>query len=302
MLESMIGAVESGLLYALMALGVYITFRILDFPDLTVDGSFTTGAAIGTMMTINGSPPWLAVVYAFIGGGLAGMCTGLLHTKGKINGLLSGIIMMIALYSINLRIMGKPSVSLRNEPNLFENVSELAVGIGLVVFVSVLLVLFFKTNLGLSLRATGDNSRMIRSFGANTDTTTIMGVALSNALVACSGALIAFSNNAANNNMGIGMIVVGLASVIIGEAVVGSKTILRAVIAVVFGVIIYRVIYALALRVPGLDSQDMKLITAIIIICALVIPTIRRTWAQKAMAKKRTQEVMASLQANGGER
>lgn len=303
MLTSMVGAVESGLLYALMALGVYITFRILDFPDLTVDGSFTTGAAIGVVATIAGTPPWLAVIYAIIGGGLAGVCTGLLHTKGKINGLLSGIIMMIALYSINLRILGKPNVSLRGEANLFENSSILVVGGLLIVVVVVLLVLFFKTNLGLSLRATGDNSRMIRSFGANTDSTTIMGVALSNALVAGSGALIAFSQNSANNSMGIGMIVVGLASVIIGEAILGSKSILRALIAVVIGAILYRIIYALALRVPGLDSQDMKLITAVIIIGALVIPTIRRAIAQKSMAKKRTQEVLASIQAaNGGDR
>lgn len=303
MLTSMVGAVESGLLYALMALGVYITFRILDFPDLTVDGSFTTGAAIGVVATIAGNPPWLAVIYAIIGGGLAGACTGLLHTKGKINGLLSGIIMMIALYSINLRILGKPNVSLRGEANLFENSSIIVIGGLLVVVIVILLVLFFKTNLGLSLRATGDNSRMIRSFGTNTDSTTIMGVALSNALVAGSGALIAFSQNAANNSMGIGMIVVGLASVIIGEAILGSKSILRALIAVVIGAILYRIIYALALRVPGLDSQDMKLITAVIIIGALVIPTMRRAIAQKSMAKKRTQEVLASIQApNGGER
>lgn len=303
MLTSMIGAVESGLLYALMALGVYITFRILDFPDLTVDGSFTTGAAIAVVTTIAGSPPWLALIYAFIGGGLAGVCTGLLHTKGKINGLLSGIIMMIALYSINLRILGKPVVSLRNEANLFEKLSEMVIGFGLVLVIVILLVLFFRTNLGLSLRATGDNNRMIRSFGANTDTTTILGIALSNALVACSGALVAFSNNSAINTMGIGMIVIGLASVIIGEAILGSKSILRAIIAVVVGAIIYRIIYALALRVPGLDAQDMKLITAIIIIGALVIPTVRRAWVQKTIAKKRTQEVMASLQQSiGGER
>ncbi|GKU76713.1 ABC transporter permease [Paenibacillus sp. L3-i20] len=295
MMTSMIGAVESGLLYALMALGVYITFRILDFPDLTVDGSFTTGAAIGTVMTINGSPPWLAIIYAFIGGALAGMCTGLLHTKGKINGLLSGIIMMIALYSINLRILGKPVLSLRGSENAFDDADVWLVGAILVIVVLVLLVLFLNTNLGLSLRATGDNSRMIRSFGANTDNTIIMGVALSNALVACSGALVAHSLNAANNAMGIGMIVIGLASVIIGEAVIGSKSILRALIAVVIGAIIYRMIYALALRVPWLDSQDMKLISAVIIISALVIPSVRRALKQKSIAKKRTAEVLSSL-------
>ncbi|RIX47889.1 ABC transporter permease [Paenibacillus nanensis] len=303
MLVSLTGAVESGLLYALMALGVYITFRILDFPDLTVDGSFTTGAAIGTVMTIGGTPPWLAVICAFIGGALAGTCTGLLHTKGKINGLLSGIIMMIALYSINLRILGKPNVSLRGEDNVFDNASIIVIGLILAIIVKVALDMFFKTNIGLSLRATGDNSRMIRSFGANTDMTTIIGVALSNALVACSGALIAHSQNGANNSMGIGMIVIGLASVIIGEAIFGAKTIFRATLAVVLGAIIYRIIYALALRVEWLDAQDMKLITAVIIICALVVPTIRSTVNSKLTAKRRTEEVLASIHAkNGGGR
>jgi len=303
MLVSLQGAVESGLLYALMALGVYITFRILDFPDLTVDGSFTTGAAIGTVMTIAGTPPWLAVICAFFGGAAAGTLTGLLHTKGKINGLLAGIIMMIALYSINLRILGKPNVSLRGEANLFEGGNELIIGLVLAVLAKVGLDLFFKTNLGLSLRATGDNSRMIRSFGANTDITIIMGVALSNALVACSGALIAHSQNAANNSMGIGMIVIGLASVIIGEAIFGAKTIFRATLAVVLGAIIYRVIYALALRVEWLNAQDMKLITAVIIVGALVIPTIRRAIKSKSIAKKRTEQVLSSMgQTSGGDR
>ncbi|WP_182914516.1 ABC transporter permease [Paenibacillus sp. 1011MAR3C5] len=300
MLVSLVGAVELGLLYALMALGVYITFRILDFPDLTVDGSFTTGAAIGTVMTIAGTPPWLAVIFAFFGGAAAGTLTGLLHTKGKVNGLLSGIIMMIALYSINLRILGKPNVPLRGEANVFDGASVLVIGLILAVVAKVGLDMFFKTNMGLSLRATGDNSRMIRSFGANTDITIIMGVALSNALVACSGALIAHSQNAANNSMGIGMIVIGLASVIIGEAIFGAKTIFRATLAVVLGAIIYRIIYALALRVEWLDAQDMKLITAVIIVCALVVPTVRRAVKSKSTAKKRTEEVLASMGQSGG--
>ncbi|WP_138756288.1 ABC transporter permease [Paenibacillus sinopodophylli] len=303
MLVSMQGAVESGLLYALMALGVYITFRILDFPDLTVDGSFTTGAAIGSVMTVNGTPPWLAVLCAFVGGALAGACTGLLHTKGKINGLLSGIIMMIALYSINLRIMGKPNVSLRGQENLFDNVSTLGMMIVFVIIVKVILDLFFRTDLGLSLRATGDNSRMIRSFGANTDITTIFGIALSNALVATSGALIAHYNKYADNSMGIGMIVIGLASVIIGEAIFGSRTIFRATMAVILGSIIYRIIYALALRIEWLDASDMKLITAVIIIFALVVPASRRVWKQKNVARKRTAEMLAILdktQPGGG--
>jgi len=303
LLASMQGAVESGLLYALMALGVYITFRILDFPDLTVDGSFTTGAAIGTVLTVNGTAPWLAVLCAFAGGAIAGTCTGLLHTKGKINGLLSGIIMMIALYSINLRIMGKPNVSLRGQENLFADASTLVLMIIFVVVVKLVLDLFFRTEIGLSLRATGDNSRMIRSFGANTDITTIFGIALSNALVATSGALVAQYQKYADNSMGIGMIVIGLASVIIGEAIFGARTIFRATLAVVLGSIVYRIIYALALRVEWLEAQDMKLITAVIIIFALIVPSARRLWRQKNIARKRTEEMMASMdkvQPGGG--
>lgn len=303
MLTTMGGAVESGLLYALMALGVYITFRILDFPDLTVDGSFATGAAIGAVMTVNGTAPWLAIVCAFVGGGLAGVCTGLLHTKGKINGLLSGIIMMIALYSINLRILDKPNVSLRNASNLFENVSVLVVMIVFVVIVKLLLDLFFKTDLGLSLRATGDNSRMIRSFGVNTDNTIIFGIALSNALVATSGALIAHYQKFADASLGVGMIVIGLASVIIGEAIFGARTIFRATLAVVLGSIIYRIIYALALQIEWLEASDMKLITAVIIVFALVVPSSRRLMNQKNMARKRTAEMLKSLdntQQGGG--
>ncbi|WP_028609658.1 ABC transporter permease [Paenibacillus harenae] len=300
MLASMQGAVESGLLYALMALGVYITFRILDFPDLTVDGSFTTGAAIATVMTINGTQPWIAIICAFLGGAAAGLCTGLLHTKGKVNGLLSGIIMMIALYSINLRIMGKPNLSLRNQMNAFDQIPVIVIAIVLAVVIKILLDQFFRTDLGLSLRATGDNNRMIRSFGSNTDLTTIVGIALSNALVACSGALIAHHQKFADNSMGIGMIVIGLASVIIGEAIFGSKSIFRATLAVILGAIIYRIIYALALRVPGMEAQDMKLITAVIITCALVIPTVRRAINTKTSARKRTAEVLSGLSRPGG--
>ena len=202
-----------------MALGVYITFRILDFPDLTVDGSFTTGAAIAAILITNGVNPWLATLAAFAGGMLAGICTGLLHTKGKINGLLSGIIMMIALYSINMRIMGKPNISLSQEANIFGSIDPIYIMLVIVIIGKLLLDAFFRTDLGLALRATGDNKRMIRSFGANTDTTTILGLSISNGLVALSGAVVAQQSSFADISSGIGMIVIGLASVIIGEAV-----------------------------------------------------------------------------------
>ncbi|WNS45736.1 ABC transporter permease [Paenibacillus sp. MMS20-IR301] len=291
MYNSLMGALEMGLLYAFMALGVYITFRILDFPDLTVDGSFTTGGAIAAVMITHGYSPWLATICALAGGMLAGMCTGLLHTKGKINGLLSGILMMIALYSINLRILVRPNVSLMGEVSLFTTVNPLLVMPFVVLLVKILMDLFLRTDLGLALRATGDNSRMIRSFGVNTDSTTILGISLANGMVALSGALIAQYSTFADSSMGIGMIVIGLASVIIGEAIFGAGNVFRATLAVVLGSIVYRVVVALALRVPWLNPSDLKLITAIIVIIALVFPSVQRFMKQKSMARRRTEEL-----------
>lgn len=297
MYNSILGAVEMGLLYAFMALGVYITFRILDFPDLTVDGSFTTGGAIAAVMITHGYPPLLATICALAGGMAAGMCTGLLHTKGKINGLLSGILMMIALYSINLRILVRPNVSLMGEESLFTSVNPLLVMPFIVLLVKILMDLFLRTDLGLALRATGDNARMIRSFGVNTDTTTILGISLANGMVALSGAMIAQYSTFADSSMGIGMIVIGLASVIIGEAIFGAGNVFRATLAVVLGSIVYRIVVALALWVPWLKPSDLKLITAIIVIIALVFPSIQRFLKQKNQARKRTAE-LAQLAQN----
>jgi len=303
-LDSLNGAVELGLLYALMALGVYITFRILDFPDLTVDGSFTTGGAIAAIMISNGYSPLLACITAFLGGLAAGACTGLLHTKGKINGLLSGILMMIALYSINMRIMGKPNISLLGADTVFSSIPPFALMLVVVIVIKLLLDAFFHTDLGLALRATGDNSRMIRSLGANTDTTTILGVSLSNGLVALSGALIAQQSGFADISMGIGMIVIGLASVIIGEAIFGARTVFFATLAAVLGSIVYRIVVAIALQVEWLKASDLKLITAVIVIIALVLPSMRRKLKQRASAKKRSAELIAAVthQKSGGGR
>jgi putative ABC transport system permease protein len=304
MLSSMSGAVELGLLYALMALGVYITFRILDFPDLTVDGSFTTGGAIAATLISHGYSAWLACLAAFAGGLAAGACTGLLHTKGKINGLLSGILMMIALYSLNLRIMGKPNISLLGADTIFTSISPMLLILIVVIVFKLLLDTFLHTDLGLSLRATGDNSRMIRSFGANTDITTILGVSLSNGLVALSGALIAQQSGFADISMGIGMIVIGLASVIIGEAIFGARSVFQATLAAVLGSIVYRIVVALALWAEWLKASDLKLITAIIVIVALVLPSAQRSFKQKNMAKRRSAELIAKVAQNpmGGER
>ncbi len=297
----MFGAVESGIIYAIMALGVYLSFRILDFPDLTVDGSFVTGAAIAAILIVNGTNPFFATLVAIGAGFLAGCVTGLLHTKGKINPLLAGILMMIALYSINLRIMGRSNVPLLNEQSIFTKIegffetsgldsvlNNMTSGIGLgnltstwAILISMLVVttvikiltdLFLRTQIGLALRATGDNKRMIRSFSANTDGLTIIGLGLSNALVALAGALIAQYSSFADVGMGIGMIIIGLASVIIGEAIFGTRTIAVTTFAVIGGAIVYRIVVSLALRVDFLETGDMKLITAVIVIAALVLP------------------------------
>jgi len=305
MLDSIYGAISLGLLYALMALGVYITFRILDFPDLTVDGSFATGGAIAAVMISNGYSPLLSTLTAFAGGLIAGACTGLLHTKGKINGLLAGILMMIALYSINIRIMGKPNVSLVNIDTLISPILKpyglfiLVMGIA-VLIVKLLLDSFLHTDLGLALRATGDNERMIRSFGANTDGTKILGISLSNGLVAVSGALIAQQGGFADVTMGVGMIVIGLASVIIGEAIFGARTVFVATLAVVVGSIIYRIVIALALRVELFKASDLKLVTALIVIVALVVPYLRRVTKQRSVARKRSAELLAAMAAVKG--
>lgn len=308
MLDSMYGAVELGLLYSLMALGVYITFRILDFPDLTVDGSFATGGAVAAVLLSNGYSLWIALITAFLAGAAAGVCTGLLHTKGKINGLLSGILMMIALHSINLRIMGKPNTSLLGFEPLFSSISPVWVKLVVVAvcifIIKLLLDMFFRTDLGLALRATGDNPRMIRSFGANTDNTKMLGISLSNGLVALSGGLIAQQSSYADISMGVGIIVIGLASVIIGEAILGARTVFMATLAAIIGSIIYRIVVALALRVEWLEASDLKLITALLVIVALVVPSARRSMKQKSMARKRSAQLAAeaSETSSGGAR
>jgi putative ABC transport system permease protein len=276
----MITAVELGLIYAVMAIGVYLTFRILDFPDLTVDGSFTTGAAVAAVGIINGVHPLLATTLAFFSGMIAGLVTGLLHTKGNINGLLAGILTQIGLYSINLRIMGKANLPLLRETTLFTPLREagltgtwVSVAILLATALVILLVViwFLHTDVGLAMRATGDNPDMIRSFGVNTDNQKLLGLALSNGLVALSGALVAQFQGFADIGMGIGLIVAGLASVIIGQAILGRSGIAIAASAVVLGSVLYRVVIQLALQ-AGLNPNDMKLISAILVILALVLP------------------------------
>jgi putative tryptophan/tyrosine transport system permease protein len=322
MFTAIFGSFESGIIYAIMALGVYLSFRILDFPDLTVDGSFVTGAAVAATMIVGGTNPFIATIIALLVGFVAGCLTGLIHTLGKINNLLSGILMMIALYSINLRIMGRSNIPLLNTDTSFTKISSFfektgidtffnnilsAIGLGeslpdtwgilifmvLVTFmIKIITDWFFKTEIGLAVRATGDNKRMIRSFSANTNLMVILGLGLSNAMVAFSGALIAQQGGFADVGMGIGMIVIGLASVIIGEALFGTKTIARTTLAVIGGAIIYRLVVTLALRVEFLDPGDMKLITAFIVLIALTTPKILESFAERKRNARKKRERM----------
>jgi putative tryptophan/tyrosine transport system permease protein len=289
------------LLFGILALGVYLTFRILNVPDLTVDGSFALGGAMAAKMIIDGYNPFLATAVAFVVGCLAGAFTGVLHTKGKVNALLAGILTMIALYSINLRIMGKANLPLLREETLFTYTKALGIpnltvggitwltGASIVFIVGILILKliidwFLHTDLGLDLRATGDNPKMIRSFGVNTDSTTIVGLALSNGLVAVSGAWLAQYQGFADVGMGIGMIVIGLASVIVGEVLFGSSSIFRVTLAVIGGSIVYRLVIALALQ-AGLNPSDLKLITALIVIVALTVPTIAKNIFKKPVVR-----------------
>lgn len=278
------GAIEQGLLYGVMVLGVYITFRVLDFPDLTVDGSFTTGAAVAASIIAQGLDPWLATFMGLVLGLIAGLFTGLLHTRVRIAPLLAGILMMIALYSINLRIMGSKSMlSLLRMDTIFTDVSLLGIpkdmavfclGLLFVVLIVYLLYVFLQTEVGLALRATGDNEQMIRSLGVNTNYAKVLGLSLGNGLVGLSGALVAQYQSFSDVGMGIGMIVVGLASVIMGEVVIGNKTLLRTLTAVVIGSIIYRIVITLVMRI-GLPATDLKLFTAVLVVLAMASPIIK---------------------------
>lgn len=276
----MIAALELGLLYGVVALGVYLTFKILNFPDLTVDGSFTTGAATAASLIVSGVNPLAATLAGAVAGGIAGVITGLLHTKGKIDGLLAGILTMIGLWSINLRIMGKANMPMLRDETLITPLRQnglLGGPVSILIFAIVVLVLkfaidwFLSTDQGLSIQATGNNEEMIRSFGVNTHFATILALALSNALVALAGALIAQYQGFADISMGIGLILIGLASVIIGQAIIPARAVWWATLAVIIGAIVYRFVIYFALAV-GLNPNDMKLISAVLVVAALLLP------------------------------
>lgn len=297
----LIGASTIGLILALLALGVYLSFRIFNFPDITVDGSITLGAAVTAILLVRHVHPILATLAGFGAGFVAGALTGILHTKFKIHGLLSGILVMTALYSVNLHVMGKSNLPLLNEKTLATAVEQIAarlrggeqdVGIlgwsvglrdlsmllgtvGLVAAVGAVLYAFFCTDLGTAMRATGDNPQMIRALGVSVDFILILGLALSNGLVALAGSLLAQYQGFADVQMGIGMVVWGLASVIIGEALVGTQRFGFLITGAVMGSVLFRLLVAIALR-WGLNPNDLKLITAVFVFVALVAPNLAR--------------------------
>ena len=297
----LMGTFTIGFILSLLALGVFISFRIFAFPDITADGSVTLGAAVAATMMAHGTNPLLASLAAFAAGMIAGACTGTLYTRFRINSLLSGILVMTALYSINLHIMGRSNVPLLSVTTLATQSEQIGIklmrgstsfdlagwevsvrdasvlaAVGLVVALTgTLLYLFLRTNLGMAMRATGDNVQMIRALGVNDANMIVFGVAISNGFVALSGALLAQYQGFADVGMGIGMVVWGLASVIIGEALVGTNQLGTTIIGAVMGSVLFRLLVAVALR-WGLSPNDLKLITAVFVFCALIVPQFLR--------------------------
>jgi len=305
----LIGALTIGLILSLLALGVLISFRIFSFPDITPEGSITLGASIAAILLTNGVNPILATGAGFAGGMVSGAVTGILHTRFKINGLLAGILVMTALYSVNLHVMGKSNVPLLSETTLV-NYSEQAVekilpgAVSLTVLgweislrdastlISTMLLillsgwilfLFFRTNLGTAMRATGDNQQMMRALGVNVNQMIVLGLALSNGLIGLAGALLAQYQGFADVQMGIGMVVLGLAAVILGEALVGTDRLGLTIAGTVIGSILFRLLVAIALR-WGLNPNDLKLITAIFVFAALILPQALKKIRRKSHA------------------
>ena len=304
----LIGALTLGLILALLAFGVYVSFRIFNMPDITAEGSVTLGASVAAAMIVGGHGATVATAAGVVAGMAAGTVTGVLATKCNINKLLSGILVMTALYSVNLHVMGRSNLPLLDQTTLATRAEQLGTllfggdltvagwSIGLrdasmlvcillfVVLTGVLLYAFFHTHLGTAMRATGDNPQMIRALGVSVDALTIFGLALSNGFVALSGALLAQYQGFADVQMGIGIVVLGLASVIIGEALVGSRSVGLLIAGTVMGSVLFRLLVAIALR-WGLNPNDLKLITAIFVFAALVMPDLIRRFRDRAPAR-----------------
>ena len=286
-LFSSLGALELGFIYSLVALGVFISFRVLRFPDLTVDGTFATGGAVAALLISGGHDPFVSSLAAMLVCGFAGMITGWLNVKLGIMDLLASILMMTALYSINLRIMDGPNIPLITSDTVFTLTQPGSIDdfvwrpvllCAIVVVVKILVDAYFATRSGLAMRATGSNLRMARAQGVATGRMVLIGMALSNALVGLGGALFAQSQGGADISMGIGTIVIGLAAVIVGESILPARRFLLITLAVIIGAILYRFFIALALNSDfiGLKAQDLNLITAVLVAIALILPKLRR--------------------------
>lgn len=288
MLDLVLSTVSQGLLWAIMALGVFLTFRVLDIADLSVEGTFPLGAAVAATLIDAGHSVWLAMLIALIAGCIGGTVTALLTTKLKIPALLSGILTMIGLYSVNLMIMGKANVPLLRSETIFtltedlfgvsQVIATLIVGLVATAIVVVIMYWFFGTVLGTAIRATGCNPQMARAQGINTNIMVILGLLISNGLVALSGALVAQSNGFADVGMGTGTIVIGLASVIIGEVLFGTRSFKNWLISVVLGSVVYRAVIAIVLEL-GMPPNDLKLFTAVLVAIALSLPLIKNKFA-----------------------
>lgn len=273
-LTVILGALELGAIFSILSLGLYISFKVLDIPDLTVDGSFTTGCAVSAIVTVASSPA-LGLLLAFVAGALAGLVTGLLITKLKINAILAGILTQTALYSINLRIMdGKPNISLLDSKTIFTNINQItSYGTLILLFIFVIVIVlllnyFLKTQLGLALRACGDNEDMVRASSIDTDKMKLIGLSLANGLVGLSGALYTQQQTYSDITAGIGMMVIGLASIIIGTTFIKNEKVLVSLIATVVGAIFYRFVLTFALQV-GITSGDLKLLSSVIVVIAI---------------------------------
>lgn len=295
-IEALFGAGEVGLIYALVALGVLISFRILDFPDLTADGSFPLGGAVCAVCIVHGINPWLATLLGGVAGGVAGMLTAWLNVSLRILQLLASILVMIALYSINLRIMGAPNIPLLGEPTVFTPflhedfsnqfwVQPLLI-LGVVIIAKLLLDAFFASQMGLAIRATGANARMARAQGIATGKMMVIGMMLSNALIALGGALYVQTQGSADISIGVGTIVIGLAAVIVGESLIPARRMKWWTLAVVLGALLYRFFIALALNSEplqnfGVGAQDLNLITAVLVVLALILPQLKSRLARQ---------------------
>ena len=292
-LYALISSLELGLVFGIMAIGVYLTFRVLNFPDLSVDGSLPLGAAVSSVAIIAGINPWMALIAAFLAGGLAGLVTAFLNVRFGIMSLLASIVTMTALYSINIRIMGRPNLALLGEETVFSqfeaicpaflqgNLISLFLYSLIICLLGLCLYFFLATEVGLALRATGNNPQMARAMGISTGGMTLLGVSLSNALVAFAGALYSQSQGSADVGMGIGTIVDGLVSVIIGEAMVRKKGVAWALLGALVGSCLYRVVIGFALAtgtgdsIFALKASDLNLITAVIVVLLLAGPKLQ---------------------------